>query len=73
MLQQILNVTFICSDLFFILLRDILPMKIDFKHFKFRNFEIFFRIFMKSLSINLFFKILWPFDIFYFNCAMDHL
>ena len=56
MLKQILNVTFICSNLFFILLRDILPMKIDFKHFKFRNFEIFFRIFMKSLSINLFFK-----------------
>lgn len=58
LMKQILNVTFICSDLFFIFLRDILPMRADFKHFKFRNFEIFFRIFMKLLSINLFFKIL---------------
>lgn len=57
-MKQILNVTFMCSDLLLYFVEG-LPVRAYFKYFRFRNFEIFFlRVFMRLLSINLFSKLL---------------
>lgn len=56
-MKQVLSVTFICNGLLLYLVEG-LPVRADFKHFRFRIFEIFLRVFMRLLSINLFSKLL---------------
>lgn len=56
-MKQVLSVTFICNGLLLYLVEG-LPVRADFKHFRFRIFKIFLRVFMRLLSINLFSKLL---------------
>lgn len=55
-MEQILSVTFICNGLLLYLVEG-LPGRADFKHLRFRNFEIFLGVSMR-LSITLFSKLL---------------